>query len=213
LRDREIYCDARGDGGSATAECREPASCDRLPVHRSESPTGYSSAGCSPAEPASASPVTDNSSSIPIRRGSQMRCSTSLQGCSPAFCCDRPVAPGTSAANGVSPLLCAPGVISILRRHAAVVKLTPSHAMRSPQGAWTPRPAAADAAASPAPRRLDRQMAKAEIAAGAMRPLRPPQRGERNHTLLARRRECRLRPSRPGRRRTQHRGNWIRIIL
>jgi hypothetical protein len=46
-----------------------------------------------------------------------MRCSTSLQGCSPAFCCDRPVAPGTSAANGVSPLLCAPGDISILRRH------------------------------------------------------------------------------------------------
>jgi hypothetical protein len=38
-------------------ECREPASSDRLPVHRSESPTGYSSAGCSPAEPASASPV------------------------------------------------------------------------------------------------------------------------------------------------------------
>ena len=33
---------------------------DQLPVHRSESPTGYSSAGCSPAEPASASPVTDN---------------------------------------------------------------------------------------------------------------------------------------------------------
>ena len=26
--------------------------------HRSESPTGYSLAGCSPAEPASASPVT-----------------------------------------------------------------------------------------------------------------------------------------------------------
>jgi hypothetical protein len=37
-----------------------------------------------------------------------------------------------------------------------------------------------------------------QIAAGAMRPLRPPQRGERNHTLHARRRECRLRPSRPG---------------
>jgi hypothetical protein len=51
-----------------TAEWREPASSDRLPVHRSESPTGYSSAGCSPAEPASASPVTDNNSSIPIRR-------------------------------------------------------------------------------------------------------------------------------------------------
>jgi len=59
LRDREIYPDACGDG-SSTTEWREPASCDRLPVHRSESPTGYPSAGCSPAEPASASPVTDN---------------------------------------------------------------------------------------------------------------------------------------------------------
>jgi hypothetical protein len=58
------------------------------PGHRSESPTGYSSAGCSPAEPASASPVTDNSSSIPIRRGNQMRRSTSLQGYRPAFGCD-----------------------------------------------------------------------------------------------------------------------------
>jgi hypothetical protein len=58
----------------ATAECREPASSDRLPVHRSESPTGYSSAGCSPAEPASASPVTDNSSLIPILRLALMQC-------------------------------------------------------------------------------------------------------------------------------------------
>jgi hypothetical protein len=58
---------------------------DRLPVHRSESPTGYSSAGCSPAEPASASPVTDNSSSIPIRRGNQMRGSTALQGGRPSL--------------------------------------------------------------------------------------------------------------------------------
>ena len=49
------------------AEWWEPIRSDRLPVHRSESPTGYSSAGCSPAEPASASPVTDNSSLIPIR--------------------------------------------------------------------------------------------------------------------------------------------------
>ena len=32
---------------------------DRLPVHRSESPPGYSSAGCSPAEPASALPGID----------------------------------------------------------------------------------------------------------------------------------------------------------
>ena len=53
---------ARRSGGSATADWREPASSDRLPTHRSESPTGYSSAGCSPAEPASASPVTDNNS-------------------------------------------------------------------------------------------------------------------------------------------------------
>jgi hypothetical protein len=36
-------------------------------VHWSESPTGYSSAGCSPAEPACASPVTDHRSSIPMR--------------------------------------------------------------------------------------------------------------------------------------------------
>jgi hypothetical protein len=61
------------DRGLATAEWREPASSDRLPIHRSESPTGYSAAGCSPSEPASASPVTDNSSSIPIQRGNQMR--------------------------------------------------------------------------------------------------------------------------------------------
>jgi hypothetical protein len=62
------------DGGVATAECREPAASDRLPVHRSESPTGHSSAGCSPAEPASASPVTGNSSSIPTRRSAVMPC-------------------------------------------------------------------------------------------------------------------------------------------
>src|SRR5258708_26779842 len=65
-----------GDGGFATARWRAPASSDRPPSHRSESPTGYSSAGCSPAEPASASPVTDNSSSILIQRGNQIRCST-----------------------------------------------------------------------------------------------------------------------------------------
>src|SRR6266436_557031 len=65
-----------GDGGFATARWREPASSDRLPSHRSESPTGYSSTGCSPAEPASASSVTDNSSSILIQRGNQIRCST-----------------------------------------------------------------------------------------------------------------------------------------
>src|ERR1700720_4307575 len=72
FRDREIYPDASRDADSAFAEGRKPTSCDRLPVHRSESPTGYSSAGCSPAEPASASPVTVNSSSIAIRRGNQI---------------------------------------------------------------------------------------------------------------------------------------------
>src|SRR5438552_16270213 len=63
-----------------TAKWREPTRSDRLPVHRSESPTGYSSAGCSPAEPASASPVTD----IVVQRGNQMRCSTPPRRCSPS---------------------------------------------------------------------------------------------------------------------------------
>jgi hypothetical protein len=44
---------------TVAAEFREPAGYDWPPVDRSESPTGYSSAGCSPAEPASASPVAD----------------------------------------------------------------------------------------------------------------------------------------------------------
>jgi DDE superfamily endonuclease len=66
LRDEEIYSDDRGLSrywlGSRRG--RQPAGFDRLPVHRSESPTGYSSVGCSPAEPASASPGIDNHSSI-----------------------------------------------------------------------------------------------------------------------------------------------------
>ena len=67
---------------------RQPPSGGSRPVSIGSRSIGVSlqpansSAGCSPAEPASASPVTDNSSSIPIRRGNQMRCSTSLQGCS-----------------------------------------------------------------------------------------------------------------------------------
>jgi hypothetical protein len=40
-----------GDGGFATARRREPASTDRLPSHRSESPTGYSSAGAPQQSP------------------------------------------------------------------------------------------------------------------------------------------------------------------
>ena len=69
---------------------RQPPSAGSRPVSIGSRSIGVSlqpansSAGCSPAEPASASPVTDNSSSIPIRRGNQMRCSTSLQGCSQA---------------------------------------------------------------------------------------------------------------------------------
>src|SRR3954452_4561945 len=72
------------DDGLATAKWWEPTRSDRLPVYRSESPTGYSSAGCSPAEPASASPVTDivvqSRPSVAI----QMRCSTPLRRCSPS---------------------------------------------------------------------------------------------------------------------------------
>jgi hypothetical protein len=69
------------DGRLATAEWREPTSSDRLPIHWSESPTGYSSAGCSPAEPASASPVTDNSSPNPIQRANQIALLNSTAGC------------------------------------------------------------------------------------------------------------------------------------
>src|SRR5437588_7229954 len=82
-----------------TAKWREPTRSDRLPVHRSESPTGYSSAGCSPPELASASPVIENTSSILIRRGNQIR-STSLQGCSSGLAPRLVVAPAlVSAAN------------------------------------------------------------------------------------------------------------------
>ena len=101
---------ARGSGGSATAEWREPASSDRLPIHRSESPTGYSSAGCSPAEPASASPVTDNISSIPIQRANQNALLNFTAGM------QRKLALLVPSPTGVSSLLCTPGDISILRR-------------------------------------------------------------------------------------------------
>lgn len=91
---------------------REPASFDRLPLHRSESPTGYSSAGCSPAEPASASPVTNNNSPIPIQRANHIRRSTSLRGMQANS------RSSGSRQRGVPSLLCKPGDISILRRHA-----------------------------------------------------------------------------------------------
>ena len=75
------------DGGLATVERREPASSDRLPVHRSECPTGYSSAGCSPAEPASASPVTENISSIPNPATQSNALLNFRAGRRPAFAC------------------------------------------------------------------------------------------------------------------------------
>src|SRR5215813_13442053 len=55
---------------SANAKSRKPTHYDRLPLHRRESPTGYSSTGCSPAEPASASPVADN----PSPSGESIKC-------------------------------------------------------------------------------------------------------------------------------------------
>jgi hypothetical protein len=79
----------------------QPPSAGSRPVpigsrsHRSESPTGYSSAGCSPVEPASASPLTDHRSSIPMRVW--LRSSVALV---------------VSTHNGVSSLLWAQGDIS-----------------------------------------------------------------------------------------------------
>ena len=53
LRHGEIYhCDEGQGGGGAIPQ-------DHTPAHRNdEFPAGYSSAGCSPAEPASASPAS-----------------------------------------------------------------------------------------------------------------------------------------------------------
>jgi len=56
------------------AEWREPPVAIGSRPHRSESPTGYSSTGCSPAEPASASPVTDDHS----RSGPSSKCAALL---------------------------------------------------------------------------------------------------------------------------------------
>ena len=116
LRDREIYPDASRDADSAFAECRKPTSCDRLPVHRSEPPTGYSSAGCSPAEPASASPVTDIVVQSRSSAAIKMRCSTPLPRCSPSRSSSCP------SGTRVSSLLCTPSDISILRRQPCVGK-------------------------------------------------------------------------------------------
>jgi hypothetical protein len=95
LRDREIYPDASRDADSAFAECRKPTSCDRLPVRRSESPTGF------PRR------VAPQQSPLPLHRSpfnrTAGRQSRSRSSCPPP--------------TRVSSLLCAPGVISILRRH------------------------------------------------------------------------------------------------
>ena len=64
---------------------------DRLPIHRSESPTGYSSAGCSPAEPASASLDADlyvftSSCRNPAAAHLSPNFRVSHKGCSPRAC-------------------------------------------------------------------------------------------------------------------------------
>ena len=71
----------------APCERQGPAG-GRPPAHRRESPTGYSSAGCSPAEPVSASPVTNQHNPIQLRRDPRVGqpvpdFSVSSQGCSP----------------------------------------------------------------------------------------------------------------------------------
>ena len=76
--------------------------------HRSESPTGYSSTGCSPAEPASASPVTDDRSRSGLGPSNAL-----LDFIAKAMSSCRLSSPPP----GVSFLLCTPGDISILRRH------------------------------------------------------------------------------------------------
>ena len=107
MRDREIYPDA----GSANAGRREPAASDRLPSYRSESPTGYSSTGGSPAEPASASPVTTDRGPS----GWSIKCAAQPHRKDHVF------SPWSSwPLPGVSSLFCAPGDISILRRQMPV---------------------------------------------------------------------------------------------
>ncbi len=93
------------------------------PIHRSESPTGYSSAGCSPAEPASASPVADNSTSNP-GPARQSKCAAQPH-------CRDPVQVTllVPVTTGVSSLLCAQGDISILRRHDRDAATAQKHKM------------------------------------------------------------------------------------
>src|SRR6202035_2280662 len=88
----------------------EPPGSDRLPSIGVSLPTGYSSAGCSPAEPASASPVADNSTSNP-GPARQSKCAAQ-----PHYRDPVQVTLLVHVTTGVSSLLCAPGDISILRR-------------------------------------------------------------------------------------------------
>ena len=110
-RDREIYPDGLRRRWLGNAGWRDRP----VPIgsHPSEwiSPTGYSSAGCSPAEPASASPVADNSTSNPAP-ARQSKCAAQPH-------CRDPVQVTllVPVTTGVSFLLCAQGDISILRRH------------------------------------------------------------------------------------------------
>jgi hypothetical protein len=67
-RDRKIYPDA----GAAIGECGSRPVPIGSRSHRSESSTAYSSTGCSPAEPASASPVTDTNRLTSFRCSIQM---------------------------------------------------------------------------------------------------------------------------------------------
>src|SRR6202043_2484162 len=60
--------DRRSDGGRHR---RQPAQ-GMISIASRRTLNGYSSAGCSPAEPASASPVTDNNRPIPIQRANQI---------------------------------------------------------------------------------------------------------------------------------------------
>src|SRR6266404_3023621 len=83
------------------------------PIHRSESPTGYSSAGCSPAEPATASPVADNSTSNP---GPARQSNCAAQ----SHCRDPVQVTLVPVTHRVSSLLCTQGDISILRRHSII---------------------------------------------------------------------------------------------
>ena len=90
----------------ATAEWREPASSDRFPSIGVSLQPAIPRRVAPQQSPLSASPVTDNSSSVAIQCGNQMRWSTSPHRLS-----------GRADPEGVSFLLCTPGDISILRRH------------------------------------------------------------------------------------------------